>query len=103
MPQRSSFIYKTLGIGIAILCLLSCAPKPELEWIPQIKSVSAEVNGNICVLTAEASAELTGGYAYGFLYGKNEDNMRRVHSDRFLADSICGSRLRKQTAYVAGY
>ena len=49
------------------LCLLSCAPKPELEWIPEIKSVSAKVTDNTCVLTAETSAELAGGYDCGFL------------------------------------
>lgn len=57
MPSHSSFIYKIIGIGLMFLCLLSCAPKPELEWIPEIKSVSAKVTDNTCVLTAETSAE----------------------------------------------
>ena len=78
MPSHSSFIYKIIGIGLMFLCLLSCAPKPELEWIPEIKSVSAKVTDNTCVLTAETSAELAGGYGCGFLYGKTKDNMRRV-------------------------
>ena len=78
MPSHSSFIYKIIGIGLMFLCLLSCAPKPELEWIPEIKSVSAKVTDNTCVLTAEISAELAGGYDCGFLYGKTKDNMRRV-------------------------
>ena len=78
MPSHSSFIYKIIGIGVMFLCLLSCAPKPELEWIPEIKSVSAKVTDNTCVLTAETSAELAGGYDCGFLYGKTKDNMRRV-------------------------
>ena len=78
MPSHSSFIYKIIGIGLMFLCLLSCAPKPELEWIPEIKSVSAKVTDNTCVLTAETSAELAGGYDCGFLYGKTKDNMRRV-------------------------
>lgn len=70
MPSHSSFIYKIIGIGLMFLCLLSCAPKPELEWIPEIKSVSAKVTDNTCVLTAETSAELAGGYDCGFLYGR---------------------------------
>ena len=78
MPSHSSFIYKIIGIVVMFLCLLSCAPKPELEWIPEIKSVSAKVTDNTCVLTAETSAELAGGYDCGFLYGKTRDNMRRV-------------------------
>ena len=78
MPSHSSFIYKIIGIGGMFLCLLSCAPKPELEWIPEIKSVSAKVTDNTCVLTAETSAELAGGYDCGFLYGKTKDNMQRV-------------------------
>lgn len=81
MQQRGSFIYKILGIGIALLCLLSCAPKPELEWIPEIKSVSAEVMDNSCVLKAEASADLPGGYTCGFLYSKTEDNLQRVQTN----------------------
>ena len=78
MSQRARFIYEIVSIGIALLCLLSCAPKPELEWVPQIKSVSAKVSDNTCVLTAEVSADLTDGCACGFFYGKNEDNMRRL-------------------------
>lgn len=80
MSQRARFIYKIVSIGIALLCLLSCAPKPEIEWVPQIKSVSAKVSGNTCVLTAEVSADLTDGYACGFFYGKDEDSMQRVQA-----------------------
>lgn len=78
MSQRARFIYMIVSIGIVLLCLLSCAPKPEIEWVPEIKSVSAKVTDNTCVLTAETSADLTEGYACGFLYGKDEDNMQRV-------------------------
>ena len=78
MSQRARFIYEIVSIGIALLCLLSCAPKPELEWVPQIKSVSAKVSDNTCVLTAEISADLTDGCACGFFYGKTQDNMRRL-------------------------
>ena len=78
MSQHSRFIYMIVSIGIALLCLLSCAPKPEIVWVPEIKSVSAKVRDNTCVLTAETSADLTDGYACGFLYGKDEDNMQRV-------------------------
>ena len=78
MSRHARFIYRIVSIGIALLCLLSCAPKPEIEWVPEIKSVSAKVTDNTCVLTAETSADLTDGYACGFLYGKDEDNMQRV-------------------------
>lgn len=78
MSQRARFIYEIVSIGIALLCLLSCAPKPELEWVPQIKSVSAKVSDNTCVLAAEISADLTDGCACGFFYGKTQDNMRRL-------------------------
>ena len=80
MPSHSSFIYKIIGIGVMFLCLLSCAPKPELGWVPDIESVSALVTDNSCVLTAVASADLAEGYSCGFLYGKNEDNMHQVQA-----------------------
>ena len=78
MLERSGFIYKIVSIGVAILCLLSCAPQPELEWVPKIKSQSATVTDNVCVLMAEASTDLADGYSCGFFYGKTEDNMHRV-------------------------
>ena len=78
MPSHSSFIYKIICIGVMFLCLLSCAPKPELEWVPEIRAVSAKVTDNTCVLTAETSADLAGGGDCGFLYGKTKDDMQRV-------------------------
>ena len=78
MLSHSGFIYKIIGIGFIFFYLLSCAPRPEIEWVPEIKSVSAKVSDNTCVLTAEASAELEDGYACGFFYGKTQDNMRRL-------------------------
>ena len=80
MLRCSGFIYKIVCIWIISLCLFSCAPKPELGWVPDIESVSALVTDNNCVLTAVASVDLAEGYSCGFLYGKNEDNMLQVQA-----------------------
>lgn len=44
MLSHSGFIYKIIGIGFIFFYLLSCAPRPEIEWVPEIKSVSAKVS-----------------------------------------------------------
>ena len=80
MLQYRGFIHTIAGIGIAILCLFSCAPKPEIEWVPEIESISAEVKDNTCELTAFVSVELADGYDCGFLYGENEDRMQRIQA-----------------------
>ena len=80
MIRCIGFIYRIICIGLAFLCMSSCVPKPELEWLLDIESVSAEVTDNRCILTAEVSADLAGGYICGFFYGKNEDNMYRVQA-----------------------
>ena len=78
MSIRDNCLY--IIIGVALLFLCSCAPKPELEWMPGIESVSAEVAENKCILTAEASSDLAEGYVCGFFYGKDKDNMYRVQA-----------------------
>lgn len=74
------YTYITAAVSLIALALASCTPKPELEWIPQIESFSAEVTDNSCVLAAEVSSDLTDGYTCGFLYGKDEDDMLRVQA-----------------------
>ena len=78
MPARISFIFRMVIMGIVSLWMLSCAPQPELEWVPEIMSVSAKVDENTCELTAIMSEALSEEYAVGFLYGRDEDNMQSV-------------------------
>lgn len=78
MPARISFIFRMVFMGIMSLWMLSCAPQPELEWVPEIMSVSAEVVENTCGLTAVVTEGLSEEYAVGFLYGRDEDNMQSV-------------------------
>lgn len=78
MSSCINFICKIVAIGIVLLGLLSCVPQPNVVDVPQIQSVSAEVTGNTCELTAEVSDVLHPGYVAGFMYGKSEDDMQRV-------------------------
>lgn len=78
--MRRIYKYITAAVSLIALALASCTPKPELEWIPQIESFSAEVTDNSCVLAAEMSSDLTDGCTCGFLYGKDEDDMLRVQA-----------------------
>ena len=78
--MRRIYKYITAAVSLIALALASCTPKPELEWIPQIESFSAEVTDNSCVLAAEVSSDLTDGCTCGFLYGKDEDDMLRVQA-----------------------
>lgn len=78
MSSCINFICRIVAIGIVLLGLLSCVPQPNVVDVPQIQSVSAEVTGNTCELTAEVSDVLHPGYLAGFMYGKSEDDMQRV-------------------------
>ena len=78
--MRRIYKYITAAVSLIALALASCTPKPELEWIPQIESFSAEVTDNSCVLAAEVSSDLIDGCTCGFLYGKDEDDMLRVQA-----------------------
>ena len=78
MTARISFIFRMVFMGIVSLWMLSCAPQPELEWVPEIRTVSAEVVENTCGLTAVVTEGLSEEYAVGFLYGRDEDNMQSV-------------------------
>ena len=78
MPARISFMFRMVFMGIMSLWMLSCAPQPELEWVPEIRTVSAEVVENTCGLTAVVTEGLSEEYAVGFLYGRDEDNMQSV-------------------------
>ena len=78
MTARISFIFRMVFMGVVSLWMLSCAPQPELEWVPEIRTVSAEVVENTCGLTAVVTEGLSEEYAVGFLYGRDEDNMQSV-------------------------
>lgn len=78
MLARISFIFRMVFMGIMSLWMLSCAPQPELEWVPEIRTVSAEVVENTCGLTAVVTEGLSEEYAVGFLYGRDDDNMQSV-------------------------
>lgn len=80
MPARNSFICMIITMGIVLLGLLSCVPHPDVTGLPEIKSVSAEVTGNTCELTAEISDASHPGYEIGFMYGKDEGAMDRVQA-----------------------
>ena len=58
--------------------MLSCAPQPELDWVPEIMSVSAKVDENTCELTAIMSEALSEDHEFGFMYGEDEESMQRI-------------------------
>lgn len=78
MTARISFIFRMVFMGIMSLWILSCAPQPELEWVPEIMSVSAMVDENTCELTAVMSEALSEDHEFGFMYGEDEESMQRV-------------------------
>ena len=66
MTARISFMFRMVFMGIMSLWMLSCAPQPELDWVPDIRTVSAEVVENTCGLTAVVTEGLSEEYAVGF-------------------------------------
>ncbi|MBR5013577.1 MAG: leucine-rich repeat protein [Bacteroidales bacterium] len=78
MTARISFIFRMVFMGIVSLWMLSCAPQPELDWVPEIMSVSAKVDENTCELTAIMSEALSEDHEFGFMYGEDEESMQRI-------------------------
>ena len=78
MTARISFIFRMVFMGIVSLWMLSCAPQPELEWVPEIKLISAKVSENTCELTAVMSEALSEDHEFGFMYGEDEESMQRI-------------------------
>ena len=91
MTARISFIFRMVFMGIVSLWMLSCAPQPELEWVPEIKLISAKVSENTCELTAVVSDVMSDEYDYGFMYGEDEDSMQMLLAQ--LDDKIFRSSL----------
>lgn len=74
--------YQLLFIGIILLILGSCGmPQvPESEWIPEFRSISAEVgDGNVLLNASLSSGD--GVLVCGFYYGLSEDEMIKVTAD----------------------
>ena len=78
MTARISFMFRMVFMGIVSLWMLSCAPQPDLEWVPEIMSVSANVAENSCELTAVMSEALSKDHEFGFMYGEDEESMQRI-------------------------
>lgn len=91
MTARISFIFRMVFMGIVSLWMLSCAPQPELEWVPEIKLIFAKVSENTCELTAVVSDVMSDEYDYGFMYGEDEDSMQMLLAQ--LDDKIFRSSL----------
>ncbi len=70
-------IQKILAITFSVLWLVSCAPQPQMDQIPEIE-LSAEVEMNGCRLEASLKEGLEGEYDAGFYYGSSEEEMIKV-------------------------
>ena len=70
-------IQKMLAIAFSVLWLVSCAPQPQMDQIPEIE-LSAEVEMNGCRLEASLKEGLEGEYDAGFYYGSSEEEMIKV-------------------------
>lgn len=74
--------YRFLFIGIILMILGSCVMTqvPESSWLPEFRSVSAEVSAGNVVLTAKLST-IKGVISCGFYCGLSEYDMQKVSAN----------------------